>query len=857
MSEPTHISRAIESLFQPGILTNEERAPRYHSNQNLLIGQRFVVADALFHLIDGLRTGWEIRKLPADEANAEDTHFFLLHKKTGHILDPIAERLGASNIPYNKGVLVKDTGHPSVRAKRVIDRIKDEPLSKGEFQQAGFRHIKTGGIYPTGSFHDIYLLPGGDYENPNDPNDLGGFNPDDYEAGFLDSEGKFYTRKEAAEKLGIHKEGPAGRVESTQYFSGAADPTEAGFREQWPEAPELHKAEKLVPGRFVSKSDDGNVEEWDYSHLLTEKAKQEGYKVSLRLDKRNKEALISTTKVEGNKSRLAGQLVGLWEDEPKVVHPWKVMVNESDRRKRLGLAMYEALYAHSRSKLGLSHVSGAAHSTTSHLVHKKVSKKYGLNYEAKPLIGKRLPYTSMEEWLETPSHDFDAKYGKYKYKLPETVDPLQKAVAENPAYWSTPDPEGAYLMHHTPGQTTVVTPTGNEQYFETPAAAHEYVRWHAKIKKRAVKVKEFGQIQKSEINQRKPIASIVVAQDNLGRILWGQRRKTGKYTLPAGHIQEGETPEQAAHRELYEEAGLKTDNLRYFGSGNSPEGPVCVYRCSVAGTPSTQFDPDREIANWEWHDCSNGPPSHITANLAHNPCLVHALMEWPQTGLEKAALEGAKKVGQQLGSNPGGVYEHEGQKYYYKFQPTVDHAKNEVLAAKLYEAAGHKVVPLEHLEDKVGTASAMLPIDYLDLRDPEHQKLAQPSFATHAWLANWDAAINENMALHEGQPITMDTGGALLYRAQGAPKGRAFGPTVGEWETLRDPEMNYAGHLLWGSMTPEALRESVKNVARVEDDTIDKLVAQYGPGDVSTKNRLAETLKVRKRDLVQRALAEK
>lgn len=122
--------------------------------------------------------------------------------------------------------------------------LKDESdIAKAEFQQAGFRHIGTGKIFPVGSFHDIGKLPGGDYENPNDPEDMGGFNVNDYEAGFLDHQGKFYTRHQAAERLGIHRSGPAGEVESSQYFSGAADPTVEAFHVKWPKAPPVAKSE--------------------------------------------------------------------------------------------------------------------------------------------------------------------------------------------------------------------------------------------------------------------------------------------------------------------------------------------------------------------------------------------------------------------------------------------------------------------------------------------------------------------------------------------------------------------------------------------------------------------------------------
>ncbi|MDO5054576.1 MAG: NAD(+) diphosphatase [Pasteurella oralis] len=44
------------------------------------------------------------------------------------------------------------------------------------------------------------------------------------------------------------------------------------------------------------------------------------------------------------------------------------------------------------------------------------------------------------------------------------------------------------------------------------------------------------------------------------------RHKGGIYTTLAGFVEVGETFEQAVHREVFEETGIKINNLRYFGS---------------------------------------------------------------------------------------------------------------------------------------------------------------------------------------------------------------------------------------------------------------------------------------------------
>lgn len=66
---------------------------------------------------------------------------------------------------------------------------------------------------------------------------------------------------------------------------------------------------------------------------------------------------------------------------------------------------------------------------------------------------------------------------------------------------------------------------------------------------------------------------VVIAAREKGRWIFVRHRERSTWELPAGHIEEGESADQAAHRELFEETGTRSCSLSY----------LCDYQVSARG----------------------------------------------------------------------------------------------------------------------------------------------------------------------------------------------------------------------------------------------------------------------------------
>ena len=141
--------------------------------------------------------------------------------------------------------------------------------------------------------------------------------------------------------------------------------------------------------------------------------------------------------------------------------------------------------------------------------------------------------------------------------------------------------------------------------------------------------------------KRKVVASVAVFNPE-GKMLWGKRNDTGKWTLTGGHLNAGELPVKGAVRELFEEAGLIPDELHDLGSDevDSYDGKhkikVHAFKAICGGKPHSKNDPDKECDEWHWVDVTNNKvPNEILNNL-HSPKNVTlkllGMQDWDELG---------------------------------------------------------------------------------------------------------------------------------------------------------------------------------------------------------------------------------
>ncbi|MBD9356995.1 hypothetical protein IE877_14100 [Methylomonas sp. EbA] len=211
-----------------------------------------------------------------------------------------------------------------------------------------------------------------------------------------------------------------------------------------------------------------------------------------------------------------------------------------------------------------------------------------------------------------------------------------------------------------------------------------------------------------------------------------------------------------------------------------------------------------------------------------------------------------QRLAGQLGSNPAGIYQDDnGRRYYVKTLDSPAHARNEMMAAKLYQLAGAPTLTYLHTNapDQIATEWVELDKKCIAHLSESERKQAQHWFAVHAWTANWDAAgfNGDNQGVVDSKVLTLDVGGALAFRAQGDPKGKAFGTRVDELDVLRHDTGNPHAVKLFADMSADDIKQSIMVVTRIPDEQIRQVIIDSGGSQA-----LAEKMVARKADMAGR-----
>lgn len=215
------------------------------------------------------------------------------------------------------------------------------------------------------------------------------------------------------------------------------------------------------------------------------------------------------------------------------------------------------------------------------------------------------------------------------------------------------------------------------------------------------------------------------------------------------------------------------------------------------------------------------------------------------------------RVGSAMGSNTGGVYEHEGKKHYVKFPRAEGQVKAEVASDRLHELMGVPTMRHEakYFGDKLASVSQMQTVEPLgkkgweNMTDAQKQQAAN-AFVASAWTKNWDVVglTYDNMGkTADGQIAIIDTGGSFSYRAMGQPK-EFGGDASPEIAAMLSPEKTsgkvfaplYKEH-------PEMFKAAAKRLDKISEGDIKTSISA-----MSDPKRALKTLLDRRQSIIDK-----
>jgi hypothetical protein len=231
-----------------------------------------------------------------------------------------------------------------------------------------------------------------------------------------------------------------------------------------------------------------------------------------------------------------------------------------------------------------------------------------------------------------------------------------------------------------------------------------------------------------------------------------------------------------------------------------------------------------------------------------------------------------EQVGGQLGSNKGGFYiGKDGIKRYVKFYADPSQAHIESLSNGVYRALGIGAAESSTVVTPTGVVHAATALEGGQTLGTagltkERAKGVLQGLAADMLLGNWDVVGQsfDNVVMIDGKPYRIDTGGAVLFRAQGGRKRQDQLDQITEWDNFfngTNPQFKELAAAA-GISRPEdmidLLREQMAKIKALKEKAggWDKLVATMAPGFTGPdRDHVVATLEKRE-ELLHKKIAE-